>query len=262
MDLGLAGKRALVTGSTSGIGEAIAKTLAREGVRIAVHGRRRGEAERVASDITAAGGDAHVAIGDLGEDVAADGVAKAALDALGGVDILVNNAGAYPAKGWFAEEAIDWNGVYNTNVASMVRMINRLAPGMRERKWGRIIAIASGVATRPQPQLAAYSATKAAAVNLAVSLAQALAGTGVTSNAVSPGLIVTPGMIEMFDEMGVAEASDPRSPTVAAAAPNPVGRAGLPQEIADAVAFIASGRSDFINGQNLRVDGGYVPTVN
>jgi 3-oxoacyl-[acyl-carrier protein] reductase len=262
MDLKLQQKCALVTGSTSGIGEAIAKTLAEEGVKVVVHGRREAEAKRVVEEITKAGGSAAFAIGDIATDAGADQVAEAAIQAFGGIDILVNNAGTYPAKGWFAESPEDWNDVYNVNVASMVRMINRLVPLMQERKWGRVIAIASGVGTKPQGGMPAYSATKAASINLAVSLAMTLADSGVTSNAVSPGIILTPGIHEMFDKMGVDSDLEVRAKMAAEHGPNPLGRAGFPQEIADAVIFLASGRADYITGQNLRVDGGYVPTVN
>ncbi len=262
MDLQLQDKRALVTGSTSGIGEAIAKTLAEEGVKVVVHGRRLAEAERVVAQITQAGGTAAYALGDLATDAGADQVAEAALAAFGAIDILVNNAGAYPAQGWFTELPELWNDVYNTNVASMVRMINRLVPGMQERQWGRVIAIASGVATKPQGSMPAYSATKAANINLAVSLAMSLGGSGVTSNAISPGIILTPGTDEMFDRMGVEPDRGTRAKIAAQYAPNPAGRAGFPQEIANATVFLASPRADYINGANLRVDGGYVPTVN
>ncbi len=262
MDLRLQGKCALVTGSTSGIGEAIAKTLSSEGVKIIVHGRREAEAKRVVEEITQSGGSAAIAIGDLSTDAGADQVAELATQAFGGVDILVNNAGTYPAKGWFAETPEDWNEVYNVNVTSMVRMINRLVPAMQERKWGRVIAIASGVATTPQAGLPAYSATKVANINLAVSLAGSLGDSGVTSNAVSPGIIMTPGLHGMFDQMGVEGDPESRAKVAAGFAVNPLGRPGYPQEIADAVVFLASGRADYITGQNLRVDGGYVPTVN
>jgi NAD(P)-dependent dehydrogenase (short-subunit alcohol dehydrogenase family) len=205
---------------------------------------------------------AAMALGNLATDEDADRVAQSAVQAFGGIDILVNNAGAYPAMGWFAESADVWNEVYNTNVGSMVRMINRLVPPMQERGWGRVIAIASGVATKPQAGMPAYSATKVANVNLAVSLAMALGESGVTSNAVSPGIIMTPGVYEMFDKLGIDPDLEVRAKQAASFAPNPLGRAGYPQEIADAVVFLASVRAGYINGQNLRVDGGYVPTVN
>lgn len=262
MDLKLQNKCALVTGSTSGIGEAIAKTLVEEGVKVVVHGRREGEAKRVVDEMTKAGGAAAYAIGDISTDAGADQVAEAAIQAFGGVDILVNNAGTYPAKGWFAESADDWNDVFNVNVASMVRMIDRLVPPMQARKWGRVIVIASGVGTKPMGGMPAYSATKIANINLAVSLAMTLGDSGVTSNAISPGVILTPGLHEMFDKAGIAPDLATRAKMAADYAPNPLGRAGFPQEIADAVVFLASGRADFITGQNLRVDGGYVLTVN
>ena len=162
MDLQLAGKRALVTGSSSGIGEAIAKSLAAEGARVIVHGRREAEAKRVAAEITAIGGQAAVAIGDLATDAGADAVAKAATEAFGGIDILVNNAGAFPMIGWFDESAAAWTELYNQHVGSMVRMIHRLVPAMKGLKWGRVIQIASAAAPEPGPEMPAYSSTKAA----------------------------------------------------------------------------------------------------
>lgn len=262
VDLKLHHKTALVTGSTSGIGEAIAKTLAGEGVKVVVHGRREGEAKRVVEEIVNTGSKASYVIGDIATDAGADQVAEAAIQAYGEIDILVNNAGTYPVKGWFEESADDWNDVYNINVATMVRMINRLVPPMQARRWGRVISIASGVGTKPQGGMPAYSASKVANINLAVSLAMTLADCGVTSNAVSPGIILSPGLHDMFDKMGVDSNLEVRAKMAADFAPNPAGRAGYPQEVADAVVFLASGRADYITGQNLRVDGGYVPTVN
>ena len=167
MDLQLVGKRAVVTGSSSGIGEAIAKFLAAEGASVVVHGRREAEAKRVAAEIGAAGGRAVVALGDLSTDAGADAVAKATIDAFGGADILVNNAGAFPQGAWLDSDAAEWTDLYNQNVGSMVRLITRLVPGMKQRRWGRVISIASGVATMPFGDMANYSATKAANVNLA-----------------------------------------------------------------------------------------------
>ena len=267
MDLQLRGKRAVVTGSSSGIGEAIAKALAAEGVAVLVHGRRQAEAKRVAAEITAAGGKAVVALGDLATDAGADAVAKAANE-LGGADILVNNAGAFPQKPWLESTAAEWNDLYDQNVGSMVRLITRLVPGMKKRGWGRVIALASGVAVMPFPGMANYSATKAANLNLAVSLAKDLAGTGVTSNAVSPGMIVTPGVEEMLKAMAPQYGLPPddfpalEQFAVKNMVPNPSARLGRVEDIATAVTFLVSPLAGYINGTNLRVDGGTVPTIN
>jgi NAD(P)-dependent dehydrogenase (short-subunit alcohol dehydrogenase family) len=268
MDLQLSGKRAVVTGSSSGIGEAIAKSLAAEGVAVVVHGRRADQAKRVAEEIAAAGGKAVVAVGDLSSDAGADAVAKVVNDTLGGVDILVNNAGAFPHTPWLESTAADWNDLYNQNVGSMVRMTTRFVPGMKQRGWGRVISLASVVATMPFPTGAAYAATKSAGANLAVSLAKELTGTGVTSNAVSPGMIVTPGVESMLKEMapqfGLPPDDLPALEQFAAEkmVHNPSARLGRPEDIAAAVTFLASPLAGYINGANLRVDGGTVPTVN
>jgi NAD(P)-dependent dehydrogenase (short-subunit alcohol dehydrogenase family) len=268
MDLQLGGKRAVVTGSSSGIGEAIAKALAAEGASVVVHGRREAEAKRVAAEIRAAGGEAAVALGDLGTDAGAEAVAVVANEAFGGADILVNNAGAFPQKPWLDTDAGEWNDLYNQNVGSMVRLINRLVPGMKRRGWGRVIAIASGVATTPFAEMGNYSATKAANVSLAVSLAKALAGTGITSNAVSPGMVMTPGVEEMLrgmaPQLGLPADDLPALEAFAAKnmVPNPSGRLGRVEDIAAAVTFLASPLAGYVNGSNIRVDGGTVATVN
>lgn len=266
MDLQIQGKRALVTGSSSGIGEAIAKTLAKEGVFVVVHGRREQEVLRVVREIEEAGGKAYPAIGDLSTDIGARNVVDAALRATQGIDILVNNAGAFPVKPWLESSGDEWVSLYNQNVGSMVRVTNLLVPGMKERGWGRIIAIASGVASLPIPDMPAYSATKGANVNLAVSLAKALAGTGITSNAVSPGPIRTAGVEEMakarFEAEGAVYSWVAFEQEFLKTIPTLVGRIGLPQEIADTVAFLSSERAAFITGANFRVDGGVVPTTN
>jgi 3-oxoacyl-[acyl-carrier protein] reductase len=268
MDLQLVGKRAVVTGSSSGIGEAIAKALAAEGAAVVVHGRREAEAKRVAAEIRAAGGKAVVALGDLGSDAGADAVVEAAVNSFDGVDILINNAGAFPQGAWLEITADRWTDLYNQNVGSMVRLVTRLVPGMKRRGWGRVISIASGVATMPFAAMPHYSATKAANLNLAVSLAKELAGTGITSNAVSPGMIMTPGVEDMLrgmaPQIGLPADDLPALEQFAAKnmVPNPSARLGRVEDIAAAVAFLASPLAGYINGANLRVDGGTVPTVN
>ena len=129
-------------------------------------------------------------------------MAEAATRAFDGLDILVNNAGAFPMVNWFDGSADAWNDLYNQNVGSMVRMIDRLVPAMQTLGWGRIINIASCVGLEPGADMPAYTATKAANLNMTVSLSKKLAGTGITVNSVSPGPIVTGGFKEDFTGLG------------------------------------------------------------
>ncbi len=149
MDLQLDRKRALVTGSTSGIGAGIAEALAREGAVVVIHGRDAARAEQVVQEIVSQGGRACIAIGDLATDEGGQRVAEQAVAAVGAIDVLINNAGKYENRGWTDATADDWADLYNANVLSAVRMIRLLAPQMKARRWGRIIQLASGEATQP-----------------------------------------------------------------------------------------------------------------
>ncbi|MCP2342786.1 SDR family NAD(P)-dependent oxidoreductase [Actinomadura rupiterrae] len=268
MDLRLNGKRALVTGSTSGIGRAIAVALAAEGVSVVVHGRDAGRAKAAADEIGAAGGTAAIALGELTSDAGAREVAAAATAAFGGIDILVNNAAsAGDEDGWTAGGADRWADLYNTNVASAVRLIEALTPAMRAAGWGRVIQIGSAANPFPLPMKAAYSATKAAIANLSVSLSKELAGTGVTANTVSPG----PSRTDAFRELALAfarrhgmgdDADAGARALIGGPLANPSGRLAEPAEIAALTALVASPLGASINGANLRIDGGFTPTVN
>jgi 3-oxoacyl-[acyl-carrier protein] reductase len=267
MDLRLAGKRALVTGSSSGIGERIAKSLAEEGVAVAVHGRNQKAAARVAQDVTASGGKAAVSTGDLRTDEGARQVVGAAIAALGGIDILVNNAGVFPFRGWNNTTPNDWSDLYNVNVVSMVRVVRLLVPHMRELGWGRIIQISSGVATSPNASMPDYAAAKAATVNLSVSLARELAGTGITVNTVSPGAIVTPGWKDLALAAAAAQGwstdfAEVEQRLLAGPLANPAGRLGRVEDVANVVVFLASPLADYVNGANFRVDGGLTHAIN
>ena len=266
MDLRLAGKRALVTGSSSGIGEAIAKLLAAEGVAVVVHGRDESRANAVAEAIRAKGGEAEVALGDLTTDAGADAVALAA-QAFGPIDILVNNAGVIPRRSWTETTAADWAQIYNSNVISGVRMIQRLVPQMRERHWGRVIQIGGGLSQQPQAGGPNYNATLAARHNLAVSLARELKDTGVTSNVVAPGAILSSEAARaQLTSMGQAHGwgetlEEIEHHYTQAMAPNDVGRLGRPEEVAAAVAYLASPLAEYVSGATLRVDGGTIRSV-
>jgi 3-oxoacyl-[acyl-carrier protein] reductase len=262
MDMGLSGKRALVTGSSAGLGRAIAEMLAAEGASVIVHGRDETRTPAVAANIRAGGGDAIAVLGDLGTDRGAIDVAAAA----GAVDILVNNAGYFDGLSWSQAGPEQWMQIYQANVVSGVRMIERLVPGMRCRGWGRVITIGGGLAIQPAAVQPHYSATLAARHNLTVSLARELAGTGVTANIVAPGAILTDPVREMARRVAVEQGwgtdwDDIEKAASAAWFPNDVGRFGRAEEIASAVTFLASKHADYISGADLRVDGGIVRTV-
>ncbi|WP_411129263.1 SDR family NAD(P)-dependent oxidoreductase [Streptomyces sp. x-19] len=260
MDLQLVGKRALVTGSSSGLGEAIVRRLAAEGAAVVVHGRDRRRTSAVATSIREDGGIAGIAIGDLATDAGAGEVQAAAVGD-GSVDILVNNVGIYAPTAQWAETPPDaWAEMYNINVISSVRMIQHLVPGMRARGWGRVIQISSVTGRLPAANQPHYAATNAARNNLAISLARELKHSGVTSNAVAPGGILTPATVDFLVGVGKAQGWGETwaeiEPKASALAPNDVGRIGKPDEYANLVAFLASPAADYINGTTLGIDGG------
>jgi 3-oxoacyl-[acyl-carrier protein] reductase len=268
MDLQLADKRALVTGSTSGIGAEIARMLALEGVKVVVHGRDRGRALRVVADIESKGGQAAPVLGDLLTRDGVEAVIKATEQAFGGVDILVNNAGgsnSTSAPGWFETPAEEWTESYRQNALPAVRLAQAFVPAMRQRGWGRVIQISSRNAISAYAQFGPYGAAKAALNNLTLSLSKALAGTGVTSNGIMPGLIYTPLVEPWFKALAKQMGSDDPKVGQEFALKNvlqqTVGRIGHPADIAAAVCFIASPLSDFMTGTTFRIDGGATPTV-
>ena len=267
MDLQLNDKRALITGSTSGIGEGIAKTLAAEGASVVINGRNETEAARVVKEITDAGGKAAVALGDLGERRrGGEPSPTRRWRRSAGSTSSSTTPAIFPMKPWLDTTAADWNDVFNVNVTGPVRLITRLAPAMKERGWGRFIALGSFLGPMPEAFIAPYGVTKMANIAQAVSLAKALAGTGVTSNTVSPGPIRTPGMEAGIREMAEAQGQpydfDAFEKQYVEGAKMPVQHIGAPRDIANAVAFLCSPLADFITGANLRVDGGMMPTTN
>lgn len=266
MDLQLEGKVALVTGSSKGIGEGIARGLAFEGAVVIVHGRDRAKTEAVAGDIVASGGRAQAVVGDLTID---DEVARLieAAQAAGPVEILVNNAGgAGPAEDWSATRPESWAAGYDRNVLAAVRVTTALLPAMRRAKWGRIVNISSLAALMAPAARPDYGAAKAAMLAMTASLAKAVATDGITVNTVSPGTIHSDSLDRAFRKAAVERGLAPDAPwaEVEAAvlplfAAVPLGRVGTLAEIADAVAFLVSPRAGYITGVNLRLDGGLWP---
>lgn len=268
MDLQLEGKRALVTGSTSGIGVGIAHALARDGACVIIHGRSEDRARAVQAAIVAEGGHCDIVLGDLSVVHEAERVAQEA-SAPGTVDILINNSGGMigqsGAVDWFGSPVSDWADSYRSNVLAAVSLIHLLAPGMRARGWGRIIQMGSVVATHPSNATGDYSASKAALVNLTMSLSKALAGSGVTVNAISPGMIQTPAIDQWLRSIGDERGwGDDQAKSVAVALqiyPQSVNRLGQPRDIGAMAAFLCSPVADFITGANMHVDGGVTASM-
>lgn len=264
MDLMLKGKRALVTGSSSGIGAAIARELAAEGCNVVVHGRDRARAEAVARDCEAKGVQAAVALGAITDDTEAEAVADAALAALGGIDILVNSAGG-TVRGdnpsWTEVTSDEWALSFSLNVTSVIRLAKRVIPGMATRGWGRIINISSVGGTQLSGRLLDYGAAKAALDHLSANLSRAVAGQGITVNSIVPGTVLTPQAERWINTLAAQNdwpddfAERERIYTQDYGA-QPVPRLGRAEEIAAAAAFLASPRSDFTTGAMLRIDGG------
>jgi 3-oxoacyl-[acyl-carrier protein] reductase len=262
MNLQLSGKRALITGSTAGIGKGIASLLAAEGCEVVIHGRNRARADAVSSEI---GGKVSIAIGDLSTESGADAIKEAA----GEIDILVNNVGSIvtPGKKWNELSDTDWIDSYQQNVVASARMINRFVEGMKVRGWGRVINFASTGANQPSDLQPNFYAAKAGILNMTVSLAKSLGSSGVTVNTVSPGPIFTDLSAEVVDkiriEQGWGDISVEEAGRRTIESLNiPLNRWGTIDEVAYAVCMIASPLSSYITGANIRVDGGDVRSIN
>jgi len=267
MDLKFKGRRALVTGSSSGIGECIVRMLAEEGAEVVVHGRNRERAQKVAADINAPG----VAIGELSTDEGAASVHEEAVKALGGnIEILINNAGG-SSSGNTSLAPLDipipdWISNYNANALAAVRMVHHAVPDMVAATFGRVINVSSAVAIQPNNLGTDYSAAKSALNNFTVSLAGSLKGVGVTVNTVTPGVIMVDGLVRFartryedptmsFEEIAKRLAGEKVFDLP------PVGRLGLPEEVAMVACMLASPALGYVTGSNYRVDGGQVKSV-
>jgi NAD(P)-dependent dehydrogenase (short-subunit alcohol dehydrogenase family) len=262
MDLQLDKKIALVTGSTAGIGNAIATALAAEGATVIVTGRRESAVEAAAAKMhTETKGEVLGFAGDL----SVASVAEALVRQHPTVDILVNNLGIFEVRAFADITDADWQRFFDVNVLSGARLSRAYLPGMLKRNWGRIIFISSESGLQIPAEMIHYGMTKAAQIAVARGLAELTAGTGVTVNSVLPGPTRSRGVGDFVVEMAVAAGTTPAEVEkeffLNARPTSLLKRFATPQEVASMVAYVASPLSSATNGAALRVDGGVVKTA-
>jgi NAD(P)-dependent dehydrogenase (short-subunit alcohol dehydrogenase family) len=266
MDLRLDGKRAVVTGSTEGIGRSIAERLAGEGAQVIVNGRSAETVTRAVEHLCfSLGPDRAAGVpGDLSHAAGADAFLQS-VGRIGPVDILVNNVGIFKA-GPFAELTdVDWHLMIQTNLMSGVRLSRGLLPPMLRRGWGRVIFITSDAAIKPAANVLHYAVTKTAQLGLARGLAELTKGTGVTVNCVMAGPTRTEGLDRFLREIAAETDEGPSDVARRLLASDwnasLLGRLARPQEVADVVAFLCSPLASAVNGAAVRAEGGVVRSI-
>ena len=243
--LPLAGKTALVTGASQGIGRAIALALAAQGARVAIAARNAEKLAGVAAEIAALSGEAHPYTLDVSSESSIKEVAKAALAAHGTVDILVNNAGITRDGLMMRMKRADWDEVLNTNLTGAFLLTQALLPALVKARWGRIVNVASIVGQTGQAGQVNYAASKAALLGFTRSLAREVASRTITVNAVAPGYIETAMTAVLTDAQKAAMVQNV-----------PLARPGTEEEVAHAVAFLCSPGAAYITGHTLDINGG------
>lgn len=262
MDLELKGKLALVSGSTAGIGLAIADTLAREGARVIVNGRSQPSVDDAVAKLkSATGGDLHGFAGDLSTAAAAE----KAVQQFPGVEILVNNLGIFEPKPFEEIPDADWIRFFEVNVLSGVRLARLVLPAMKRANWGRIIFISSESAVQIPSEMIHYGMTKTAQLAVSRGLAESVAGSGITVNSILPGPTKSRGVSDFVDALAKADGKSFEAfeteffekvrPT------SLIKRFASTQEVASLVAYVASPLASATTGAALRVDGGVIKSA-
>ena len=241
----LQGKTAFVSGASQGIGRACALALAKTGARIALAARNEAKLEAVAAEIKAAGGQASPFLMDVSDEASIQTAAKAAITHFGAVEILVNNAGITRDTLLLRMKRADWDAVMTTNLTGAFLLTQALLNSMLRARWGRIINVSSVVGRTGQAGQANYAASKAGLIGFTRSMAREVASRSVTVNAVAPGYIETAMTSVLEDKQREALLSH-----------IPLGRAGTDEEVAHAVAFLASPQAGYITGHVLDINGG------
>lgn len=253
MDLGLKNKTAFIAASSKGLGKSVALELAQEGARVIINGRNKEDLQKTKDEIEKQTGAKVLAFaGDLSIAAEREQVIKSALQGYNTIDILVTNTGG-PRTGKIEDlKQQDWDQAYNSLLTSVVGLVNGFLPGMKQQRWGRIIAITSMAVKQPVNNLMLSNSVRASVAGLMKTLSNEVAPYNITVNNILPGYTETERLKDLIDN----------NPSFASAKSEiPLGRFGKPEEFAAAVAFIASERAAFITGVSLPVDGGWTKSV-
>lgn len=263
MDLGIADATAVVTGGSKGMGRAVAEILATDGARVAVMARGRAALDETVASLTKAGSPEALGISvDMTDPGSIDAGFREVQDRWGALNILVHTIG--PGAGRFEDlDDTGWDAAFTLGTMSAVRSVRSALPMLRAAKWGRIVIFSAHSIKRQSPILVAYTASKAAVTSIAKNFAKTLAPDSILVNAVCPGSIVTASFTENLREIFAAEGLDPADPYDVMTwidrtfhQPADLGRAGLPDEVASLVAYLASRRNGYVTGACVNADGG------
>jgi 3-oxoacyl-[acyl-carrier protein] reductase len=261
MDFGIQGKVALVMASSRGLGQAMAVALAREGVKVAVTGRNAEGLQQSIDLIEAAGGKALALNWDLANASVIDGLISKVEKELGPIDILINNTGGPPPTPAAGQDPTLWQKSFNDMVLSLIAITDRVLPGMRQRKWGRIITSTTSGAIAPIKNLAISNTLRAALLAWSKTLATEVATDGITVNIIMPGRVATDRLRQLDEARAKRENITYEAVVKASLSQIPMGRYGDPKEYGDAAAFLASQNASFITGTVMRIDGGQIQAI-
>lgn len=261
MDLGLKGRNALVLAAGSGLGAAVALSLAREGASVAVAGRTGTSVHATVDAIADAGGRAHPVIWDLADIDAIDRHVADIENALGPIGILINNSGGPPPTPAAGIPARLWREQFETMVMALIATTDRVLPGMRAEGWGRIITSASSGIIAPIQGLALSNALRSTLAGWSKTLAREVAKQGITVNIVVPGRIETARLNRIDTERAARNGLTLEGTRRMGQTAIPIGRYGTPREYADVVTFLASSRASYLTGATIRVDGGMIASL-
>ena len=261
MDLGLKGKVALVLASSRGLGQAMALSLAKEGVKVAVTGRNIEGLNESVRLIEAAGGQVLALTWDLSDSSVIDSMVSKVEHELGPIDILINNTGGPPPTPAAGQDPVLWQKSFNDMVLSLIAITDRVLPGMRQRKWGRVITSTTSGAIAPIKNLAISNTLRAALLAWSKTLAAEVAAEGITVNVIMPGRIATARLRQLDEARAKRESASYEDVVKASLRQIPLGRYGDPKEYGDAAAFLASQNASFITGTVMRIDGGQIQAI-